>query len=75
MLIKTILITNNRPKPSELSMKSYVLVFSHIRPCRKKVKVNQRSSLTTSVVLEYLMLHAKFQGHWSVGSGEEAFFT
>ena len=25
------------------------------------------------VVLSYTMLHTKFQGHWSIGSGEEDF--
>ena len=25
------------------------------------------------VVLTYTMLHTKFQGHWSIGSGEEDF--
>ena len=28
---------------------------------------------TTLVVLSYMMLHTKFQGHWSIGSGEEDF--
>ena len=28
---------------------------------------------TTLVVLSYTMLHTKFQGHWSIGSGEEDF--
>ena len=28
---------------------------------------------TTMVVLPYTMLHTKFQGHWSTGSGEEDF--
>ena len=28
----------------------------------------------TLVGLPYTMLHIKFQGHWSVGSGEEDFF-
>ena len=28
---------------------------------------------TTLVVLPYTMLHTKFQGHWSIGSGEEDF--
>ena len=28
---------------------------------------------TTLVVLPYMMLHTKFQGHWSIGSGEEDF--
>ena len=26
------------------------------------------------VVLPYMMLHTKFQGHWSIGSEEEDFF-
>ena len=29
---------------------------------------------TILVVLPYTMLHTKFQGHWSIGSGEEDFF-
>ena len=28
---------------------------------------------TTLVVLTYMMLHTKFQGHQSIGSGEEDF--
>ena len=28
---------------------------------------------TTLVVLPYMMLYTKFQGHWSIGSGEEDF--
>ena len=28
---------------------------------------------TTLVELPYTMLHTKFQGHWSIGSGEEDF--
>ena len=28
---------------------------------------------TTLVVLPYTMLHTKFQGYWSIGSGEEDF--
>ena len=28
---------------------------------------------TTLVVLAYMMLHTKFQGHGSIGSGEEDF--
>ena len=28
---------------------------------------------TILVVLPYMMLHTKFQGHWSMGSGEEDF--
>ena len=28
---------------------------------------------TTLVVLTYMMLHTKFQGHGSIGSGEEEF--
>ena len=28
---------------------------------------------TPLVVLPYRMLHTKFQGHWSIGSGEEDF--
>ena len=29
--------------------------------------------LTTLVALTYIMLHTKFQGHGSIGSGEEDF--
>ena len=29
---------------------------------------------TTLVALPYTMLHTKFQGHWSIGSGEEDFW-
>ena len=50
-------------------MKSYVLAFSHIWPCRQN---NQGQPnviiLTFLVVLRYLMLHTKFQGHRSIGS-------
>ena len=28
---------------------------------------------TTLVALTYMMLHTTFQGHWSIGSGEEDF--
>ena len=27
----------------------------------------------SKVVFSYTMLHTKFQGHWSIGSGEEVF--
>ena len=30
---------------------------------------------TTLVILPYTMLHTKFQGHWSIGSGEEDFLS
>ena len=30
--------------------------------------------MNTSVVLIYTMLHTKFQGHMSIGLGEEDFF-
>ena len=33
----------------------------------------QGHSLKNVVVLPYTMLHTKFQGHWSIGSGEEVF--
>ena len=29
---------------------------------------------TILVVLQNMMLHTKFQGHWFIGSGEEDFF-
>ena len=33
----------------------------------------QGHNLEILVVLPYTMLHTKFQGHWSIGSGEEDF--
>ena len=45
LLIKTTLITIFMPESSKLSMKSYVIAFSHIWSCRKKVKFNPRSSM------------------------------
>ena len=63
-----------RPKPSKLSVKPYVLAFSHSRLCRK---IGRHQPLVIIwaflVVLGYPMLPTKFQGHWSIGSGEEDF--
>ena len=53
-----------RPKSSKLSIKSYVLAFSHIWPCRKKGQGQPRVIIwIILIVLEYPMLHTKFQGH------------
>ena len=63
-----------RPKSSKLTMKSHVLAFSHIWPCRKKGQGQPRVIIwTILIVLEYPMLHTEFQGHRSTGSGEEDF--
>ena len=32
-----------------------------------------RGPATALVVLPYTMLHPRFQGHWSIGSGEDFF--
>ena len=56
-------------------MKSDVLAFSHSLLCRK-IGQDQPKVIICAimVVLGYPMLHTKFQGHWSTGSGEEDFF-
>ena len=55
-------------------MKSYVLAFYHIWPYRKKGQGQPKVIICIFlVVLRYLMLHTKFQGHWSINSGEEDF--
>ena len=64
LLIKTTLLTIFMPKSSKLPMKSYVLAFSHIWSCCKKVKVTLRSSFEQSWLLRYPMLHTRFQSHW-----------
>ena len=59
-------------KASNYSMKSYVLEFFHVWSCHK---IGQGQSKVIIwiilLVLGYQMLHAKFHGHWSTGSGEE----
>ena len=75
LLIKTTQFTIFMPKSSKLSMKSYVLAFYHIWPHRKKGQGQPKVIICIFlVVLSYLMLHTKFQGHPSVNSGEEDFF-
>ena len=62
------------------SKKSAVFTFSYrkacyqIRPCCKIGQGQPRVMIYINfVVLHTLMLHAKFQGHWPSGSGEEEF--
>ena len=72
LLFKTTLFTIFMPKSSKLSIKSYVLAFSHIWPCRKKGQGQPKVIICIFlVVLRYLMLHTKFQGHRSISSREE----
>ena len=53
-------------------MKPYVLAFSHSGLCRKIGQDQPKVTICAiMVVLGYLMLHTKFQGHWSTGSGED----
>ena len=48
--------------------------LSDLWPWRKMGQGQPRVIIwTTLVVLPYTMLHTKFQGHWSIGSGEEDF--
>ena len=55
-------------------MKSYVLAFYHIWPYRKKGQGQPKVIICIfMVVLRYLRLHTKFQGHRSINSGEEDF--
>ena len=64
-----------RPKSSKLSMKSHVLAFSDIWPCGTKGQGQPRVIIwTILIVLEYPMLHTKFQGHRPIGSGRRRFF-
>ena len=49
-------------------MKSYVLEFFHVLSCHKICKGHQLNDLVSTVVR---MLHAKFHGQWSTGSGKE----
>ena len=68
-----------RPKAAINSKKNIIFTFSHTKDHMTKfdlggkwVKVNP-GSLLEQLVLPYTMLHTEFQGHWSVGSGEEDF--
>ena len=48
--------------------------FPYKWPWRKMGQGQPRVIIwTTLAVLPYMMLHTKFQGHWSIGSGEEDF--
>ena len=53
-------------------MKSYGLEFFHVWSCHK---IGQGQSKVIIwiilLILGYPMLHAKFNGHWSTGSGED----
>ena len=50
----------------------YKSLCDQIWPWRKMGQGQPRViNWTTLVVLPYTMLHTKFQGHWSIGSGEE----
>ena len=52
----------------------YKSIRKQIWPCRKIGQGQHRVIIWTNlVVFEHLMLHTKFQGHWSFGSGEEDF--
>ena len=64
-----------RPKSSKLSMESYALAFSKSWPCRKIGQGQLKVIIwTIMIVLKYPMLHTKFQGHQSTGSGVEEFW-
>ena len=55
-------------------MKFNVLAFSDIWPCRKNGQGQPKVIIwPILVVLAYLMVHTKFQGHQSIGLGEEDF--
>ena len=72
---------NLRPKAAIVSKKinnfhffPYKSLCDQIWPWRKMGQSQPRVIIwTTLVVLPYTMLHTKFQGHWSTGSGEEDF--
>ena len=52
----------------------YKSLCDQIWPWRKMGQGQPREIIwTILVVLTYTMLHTKFQGHWSIGSGEEDF--
>ena len=53
----------------------YKSVRDQIWPCRKIDQGQPRVIRINLVVLEYQMLHTKFQGHWPFGSREEDFFN
>ena len=58
------------------NVRTYVRTYSHTyvrdRPYIPSTTL-LCEGITTLVVLSYTMLHTKFQGHWSTGSGEEDF--
>ena len=55
-------------------MKSHVLALFQSRPSRKIGQDQPKVIISTLLVLlKYPMLHAKFQGNWSIGSGVEDF--
>ena len=71
-----------RPKAAIVSKKQIIFTFFPFKslwpnwPWRKMGQ-GQTSDLiwTTLVVLTYMMLQTKFQGHGSIGSGEEDFLS
>ena len=78
LLIKTNQFIIFMPKSSKFSMTSYVLAFYHIWPYHKKGQDQPKVIICIFlVVLRYLMLHSKFQGHRSINSEEDflRFFT
>ena len=55
-------------------MKSFVLAFSHIWPCRKIGKGQPRVIIYTILaILAYIMLHTKFQGYQSISIEKKIF--
>ena len=54
----------------------YTSLCDQIWPLHKMGQGQPRVIIwTTLVVLPYTMLQTKFQGHWSIGSGEEDFLS
>ena len=73
-------ISTSMPISSSSSMKSYAIALSNIKHQKAKlnlavikVKVTPKSLFEKMLVLEYPVLHTKFQGHKSVGPGEDEF--
>ena len=62
-----------RPKVSIVSKKLIIITFSHTKAYVTKMGQGQPRVIirTTLVVVPYTMLHTKFQGHWSIGSGDD----
>ena len=71
VLIKTTLITNFKAKCSKLSIKSYVLAFSHSWLWRKIGQGQHKVIIWTILVVQ--KLYIKLQDYRSTGSGAEDF--